>query len=394
MYTEYFGLKKRPFTLTPDPEFLYFSRVHDLALAHLEYGILNRAGFIAITGEVGSGKTTLLKYLFNQIKDKLDIAILLNTNLNPQELLEILVKEFELTPKSNRKSDLFECLADHFITQYSKGRRCVIIVDEAQNLPIPSFEELRMLSNIEKDDDFIIQIVFVGQPELKEKLSHSSLMQLSQRISVYYHLSPLDMEEVKNYILHRLKVAGYNEENPLFEDEAIKLIYEFSGGIPRLINLICDMALVYAYTDNFKIITSDTIKKVVEDNELLNAYKKDKTTSFEQEEKAEKIESVNDQNLNSNLIPHFSKLLSRIEMLETRLENLENSKQEKEYDLLYNIFEEERKRNIALERENLLLNEKIKELEREILYLYDKIEELKSMPKKKKGIFSFGKKND
>ena len=392
MYTEYFGFQKKPFSLTPDPEFLYFSRVHDLALAHLEYGILNKAGFIAVTGEVGSGKTTLLKYLFNQIKEKLDIAFLLNTNLDPQELLEILVKEFELTPKSYKKSDLFECLADHFITQYSKGRRCVIIVDEAQNLPLASFEELRMLSNIEKDDDFIIQIVFVGQPELKEKLSNPSLMQLSQRISVYYHLSPLDMEEVQNYILHRLKVAGYKGEKPLFEDDAVKLIYEFSEGIPRLINLICDMALVYAFTDNLKTITSDIIKKVVEDNELLNAHKKSNKAT-EPEEKIEKTDLNNEQILHSNLIPQLSKLLSKIEILETRLNNLENSKKENEYNLLYNIFEEERKRNISLERENLLLNEKIKELEREMLYLYDKIEELEVMNKKKRGIFGFGKKN-
>jgi len=393
MYKRYFGFKKRPFALTPDPEFLYFSRVHDLALAYLEYGILNKAGFIAITGEVGSGKTTLLKYLFNQIKDKLDIAILLNTNLDPQELLEMLVKEFELKPKSNKKSDLFECLAEHFIAQYSKGKRCVIIVDEAQNLPIPSFEELRMLSNIEKDDDFIIQIVFVGQPELREKLSHPSLMQLSQRISVYYHIPPLDKKEVKNYIIHRLKVAGYSKEKPLFEDDAIELIHKFSGGIPRLINLICDTALVYAFTDNLKTVTLDIVKKVIEDNELLVAVKKSQNSSLKSEDKKEEVASNNKQTLQPDLIPQFSKLLSRIEMLEERMNNFENLRKENEYNLLYNIFKEEREKNILLERENIILKEKVKELEEKVSYLYDKLEKLKKDNKKRWRIFNFGKKD-
>ncbi|RLB09183.1 MAG: general secretion pathway protein GspA, partial [Deltaproteobacteria bacterium] len=138
MYEKFFGLKKRPFVLTPDPEFLYLSKIHDLALTHLEYGIINNAGFIAVTGDIGSGKTTLIKYLFEKIKDILDIAMIFNTNLDPQALLELLVKEFELQPPSSKKSDLFDTLADHFIAQYSKGKRCVIIVDEAQNLPFES----------------------------------------------------------------------------------------------------------------------------------------------------------------------------------------------------------------------------------------------------------------
>ncbi len=270
MYTKAFGLKKRPFILSPDPDFLYLSRGHDLALTHLEYGLMHNVGFLALTGEIGAGKTTLLKYLFDKAQHgSLDIAMVFNTFLDPKSLLEMLAKEFNLTPASTSKTDLVDALFNHFLEQYSKKQRCVIVVDEAQNLPIESFEELRMLSNLEVGTDFLVQIVLVGQPQLRERLSHPSLAQLRQRISTHYHLSPLSIDEVGNYVEHRLNLAGYDRPDPLFDVDALRRIGEVSQGIPRLINSICDACLTYAYGEERDQVALDTVERVLADNELL-----------------------------------------------------------------------------------------------------------------------------
>ncbi len=390
MYKEFFGFKKRPFVLTPDPKFLFLSKVHDLALTHLEYGIINNAGFIVITGEVGSGKTTLIKYLFERIKNDLDIAMLFNTNLDPHTLLEMLVKEFEIETKSYRKSDLFEALANHFIAQYSKGKRCVIIVDEAQNLSLESFEELRMLSNIEVDTNFILQIILVGQPELKLKLSLPSLSQLVQRVSVFFHISPLSSGEVKDYINHRLKVAGYNKEVPLFEEEAVDYIAEVSKGIPRIINLICDTALVYAFADDLNVITVDIVEKVVQDNDFLLSLKKveDKKDSetYKKIQKDEKEEVII-----SEIKDIFLNLARKVEALDMRLKSIESYDKDKASKVLYEMLVKERDKNINLEKKIVTLELKIKELEEEIEALRKKREKHKKN-KKLWEVFSLGKK--
>jgi len=400
MYEKFFGLKKRPFVLTPDPEFLYLSKIHDLALTHLEYGIMNNAGFIAVTGDVGSGKTTLIKYLFEKIKDILDLAMIFNTNLDPQALLELLVKEFELQPPSSKKSDLFDTLADHFIAQYSKGKRCVIIVDEAQNLPFESFEELRMLSNIEIGTDFILQIILVGQPELKERLAHPSLSQLAQRISVYFHISPLPLNEVEDYINHRLRVAGYKGNKPLFEKEAINYIAEFSKGIPRIINLICDTALVYAFADEIHHITLDIVEKAVSDNELLVSLTHEKEEKSEQKldikegDKNTIPESTPESDLISDIKDAYLKLFGRIEAVEMRLKAIEDLEKDRISEVLYDMLKKERERNIELEKEVLLLKEELKEFEAEVYKLEKRESKQKKKIKKSRKIwevFSLGK---
>ena len=403
MYEKFFGLKKRPFVLTPDPEFLYLSKTHDLALTHLEYGIMNNAGFIAVTGDVGSGKTTLIKYLFEKIKDLLDIAMIFNTNLDPQALLELLVKEFELQPPSSKKSDLFDTLANHFITQYSKGKRCVIIVDEAQNLPFESFEELRMLSNIEIGTDFILQIILVGQPELKEKLAHPSLSQLAQRISVYFHISPLPLNEVEDYINHRLRVAGYKGDKPLFEKEAINYIAEFSKGIPRIINLICDTALVYAFADEMRYVTLDIVEKAVSDNELLVSLTCGREEKSEQKLDTEKTiiekdtNSATEPTLVSEIKNAYLKLLGRIEAIEMRLKALEDLEKDRISEVLYDMLKKEREKNIELEKKVILLKEKLKKLMAEFPKLEKKEDNQKKKIKKSKKIwevFGLGKEKD
>lgn len=277
MYTQYFGLNRKPFSLSPAPEFFYLSKGHHLAFTHLEYGLVHNVGFIALTGEVGTGKTTLLKYLLKSIKAPLDIAMIFNTQIDSTSLLEMVVKEFEITRVSNRKSELYEGLYKFFLEQYKKRSRCVIFVDEAQNLSLEAFEELRMLSNLDSGDEPLVQIILVGQPQLRTRLAHPSLEQITQRISVHYHLSPLQKEDVGKYIDFRLHAAGYEgvgspfieEAGAIFEAEAVDLLAEASGGVPRIINSICDASLTYAYADRVKKVSRKTVENVLADNQLL-----------------------------------------------------------------------------------------------------------------------------
>ena len=365
MYRKFFGLKKRPFILSPDPEFLYLSRVHDLALTHLEYGIVHNVGFLALTGDVGAGKTTLLKYLFEKVKDSLDIAMVFNTNLDPASFLEMLTREFELNPSSNSKTDLFDALADHFISEYSKGNRCVVIVDEAQNLPTETFEELRMLSNLEVGSDFLLQIILVGQPQLRERLSDHSLSQLAQRISVHFHLTPLPLNEVGEYINHRLKIAGYSDPDPLFLDDAIEFIGQLSKGIPRVINSICDACLTYAFADDLKQVSKEVVERVIKDNELLVAFIEEKTCKEDEQPVAKPIKEVSSEEM-SNLRDLLAKVLGRLEALEMRMNMLETAEKDKLVGVLQAMLAKERERSQDLEQKVIALGYKYKELQRKV----------------------------
>ena len=365
MYTKFFGLKQRPFVLTPDPEFLYLSKVHDLAITHLEYGIVQNVGFLALTGDVGAGKTTLLKYLFEKIKDSLDIAMLFNTNLDPHAFLEMLVKEFELKPRSSAKSDLFDSLAQHFIQQYSKGNRCVIIVDEAQNLPDETFEELRMLSNLEAGNEFIVQIILVGQPQLRDRLLHPALAQLAQRISVHYHLTPLPQNEVKDYIEHRLKVAGYLGKAPLFDENAVEHIAAVSKGVPRIINSVCDACLTYAYADDTKCINKAIVEKVIEDNELLQAFIRPKSADSQHKQTQTSPVALQPNELQA-IRDTLVKLAGKVEALDKRIDALESGKNDKVVAILEGLLAKERQRNIILEKRLISMGEKLKALQRQL----------------------------
>lgn len=263
MHTQFFGLKRRPFGLTSDPEFLFLSRVHDLALTHLEYGLAHNLGFMALTGGVGTGKTILVKHLLEKVRDSFHVAMIFNTFLDAETLLAVLVREFELTPRSQRKSDLFEALFRHFMDLYAAGMRCAIVVDEAQNLSGEAFEELRMLSNLEVGQDFLLQIILAGQPQLRTRLSDPSLVQLAQRISVHFHLVPLSQAEVGDYIRHRMRVAGYgDEEPPVFGEDAVQAVFRMSRGIPRLINSVCDAALSFAYAEGVRRVDGEKVDAV------------------------------------------------------------------------------------------------------------------------------------
>ena len=262
MYERFYDLRERPFALSPDPEYLYPSRVHQEALDYLRYGLESQAGFIVITGEIGSGKTTLLQTLLRNLDTHTTVGRIVNTMLEPRELLETIAIDFGLDPTGKSKALLLRDLSQYLVDQRVAGRMVLLVIDEAQNLSLGALEELRMLSNLETEKSKLLQIVMVGQPNLRDKLGSAELEQLRQRITVSYHLPPLDIDETANYVNHRLRRAALGV--PLeFPREATDLIHARSRGVPRIINVICDAALVFGYAEERRIFDAPLIQEVL-----------------------------------------------------------------------------------------------------------------------------------
>lgn len=265
MYCSYFGFREKPFTITPNPQFIFLSKNHKEAFAHLLYGIDNHAGFIELTGEVGTGKTTVLRTLLNQLdNDSYRTALIFNPSLSALELLQSINHEFGIPSDDQVNARLLDSLNRFLLRENAAGRTVVLVIDEAQNLEPQVLEQIRLISNLETERDKLIQIVLVGQPELREKLRRSELRQLSQRIMVRYHLCPMDYEDTVAYIEHRLEVAG-GRRLPIFTSGALKQVFRYSGGLPRLINVVCDRALLVAYSKGTEEITARTAAEAIAD---------------------------------------------------------------------------------------------------------------------------------
>jgi type II secretory pathway predicted ATPase ExeA len=263
MYERYYGFREKPFSLLPDSGFLYLSGKHRMALTLLEYGLMNQAGFSVISGDIGTGKTTLIRQLLNQIDDSIRVGLISNTHRTFGELMQWIALAFDLPHAGKNKVELYQAFVDLVIREYAQGRRTVLIVDEAQNMSPETLEELRMLSNINADKDQVLQVILVGQREMRETLRRPDLVQFAQRIGVDYHLEPLSDQETAEYIRHRCKIAGGGPE--IFSDQACEAIYQLTGGVPRLINTLCDTALVYGYAEQHDRIDATLISEVGRD---------------------------------------------------------------------------------------------------------------------------------
>lgn len=269
MYCHFYGLKERPFNVTSDPAFFFLSRKHKEALSHLLYGVSQRKGIVVLTGEIGTGKTTLCRFFLNQLSQNVKTAFILNPYFSETQLLEAIVKDFgvSIRSKSSRLSLVWE-LNKFLLRESQGGHNVVLIIDEAQNLKPQQLEQIRLLSNLETEKDKLLQVILAGQPELNRKLELYDLRQLRQRIMVRYHISPLEQDEVKEYIRHRLSVAG-GADRINFSDDAVAFISNFSSGTPRLINMICDRALLAGFVAETGNIDLDIIKKCAQE---LEAY--------------------------------------------------------------------------------------------------------------------------
>ncbi len=275
MYEEFYALQEKPFDLLPDADFFYLSSGHDNAYTHLKYAIQENKGFVVISGEIGCGKTTLINYLLRQLPKDLLVGVISHTDVNPELFFKLICRKFELNHEGLDKGEMISVFQDFMIASRLENKRVTLIIDEAQNLPDKTIEEIRMLSNLEAEKEHLVQIILVGQPELRQKLRQPHLKQFLQRVTVHYHLDKLSQDEVKEYIRHRLHIAGCPVYATLFSDEATAKIWKTSRGIPRIINYTCDMALVHGYADGLTTIDENIIDAVIksrDESTLFNNY--------------------------------------------------------------------------------------------------------------------------
>jgi general secretion pathway protein A len=270
IYTEHFGLATRPFALTPDPDFLYWPQSHQRAYTMLEYGIRANSPITLITGEVGAGKTTLLLHLIRSLGPEIKVGLISNPHGSRAELLRWVLHALEQPAELNESYvDLFSRFQNFLLSEYAAGRSVVLIFDEAQNLTAEALEELRMFININSGKDEVLQLVLIGQPELRDLVSQPGMRQFAQRVAASYHLTAMDLKTVRGYIPHRLKVAGAQKR--IFTGPAIDLIHQVTRGVPRLVNQLCDLSLVYAFTRGKRTVTPATVQQVLDDGVFFSA---------------------------------------------------------------------------------------------------------------------------
>jgi len=265
MYLDFFKLKEFPFRLTPDTEFLYMSNAHARAKAYMDYSVWNREGFVVITGEIGCGKTILIKKLLSELEEEnFLVAKIFQTQLDEVEFLQAVLVEYGLNPFSAKKVELIDMLNTFLVDSYREMKQLVLIVDDAHNLSLKALEEIRMLSGLETQKEKVLHVILVGQPQLNTMLDAPELEQLVQRVRLRFHVRPLTLDEMAEYIAHRLKVAGATRTD-LFTAETMPVIFKYTGGVPRLINTLCDTSLTVAYADNLPTVTINVLKEALDE---------------------------------------------------------------------------------------------------------------------------------
>jgi len=340
MYESFFKLKSKPFDLLPNPDFLFPSKSHKRALTYLDYGIRERTGFILLSGEVGSGKTTIIRDLIKKKHERVILSKVFNTQVDFDQLIAMVNDDFGLPVQGKDKIALLRDLNDFLIDQYARGNKPTLIIDEAQNLTPNLLEEIRMLSNLETDDAKLLQIILVGQPELRKTLAMPGLLQLRQRISISCHVHPLSSPEVEEYILHRLEVAG-NREAVRFSVEAVDIIFTYSRGIPRLINIICDFLMLSAFAEETTDIDKEMVQDIICDLDFENLYwTNGSPDSFADSEiiplKSEMIEAEGEL---APLLREINKRLDSIENESMELRKMVNKELDEKISMLGTTFQ-------------------------------------------------------
>ena len=326
MYEKHFSFKHKPFELVPDPDFFFQSSTHKKAITYLDYGIKEKAGFILLTGEIGSGKTTIIRNLIKYLGSSIKLSRVNNTMVSSEQLISVINEDFGLEIDGKTKTRLLSELNEFLIEQYSRKIQPILLIDEAQNLSVDLLEEIRLLSNLETDRAKLLQIILVGQPELKKTLMLSELIQLRQRISINYHISPLSIDETGEYIKHRLTIAG-NPDAIKLDDDVLHIIYQFSRGIPRLINILCDYVLLAAFVEGVSEVTVEVVREVAMDLEAHDYWNEGHDAGIIQQEK-------ND--MNADLAKEIANISRRLLRFEDIIENntLDVDALEEKIDLL------------------------------------------------------------
>jgi putative secretion ATPase (PEP-CTERM system associated) len=361
MYESFFNLRVKPFDLLPDHRFIYLSKSHKKAITYLDYGIRERSGFILLTGEVGSGKTTLIRNLLDKHYERVVLSKVFNTRVTSEQLLAMVNDDFGLAVQGKDKITLIRDLNTFLIEQYAAGNQPILIIDEAQNLSTDLLEEVRMLSNLEASNSKLLQIVLVGQPELRTILATPGLRQLRQRISINCHLQALSRAEVEQYIFHRLEVAG-NSKAVDFEAESFDAIFRYSRGIPRLINIICDFLMLSAYAEETSMINVEMIQDVIGDLDFENCYWR--AVADEQNTMSgDALERVADKPSSSpELYRMLADISRRIESIEQNITSYHQAVENDQTDR-FNSFEEEITSHVVKANDNILdFGRKLEEL--------------------------------
>jgi len=317
MYETFYGLKEKPFNILPDPDYLFMSKGHENAYTHLEYAIMENKGFVIVTGEIGSGKTTLINYLIGKIQQNVQIGLVNQTYATPTQFIKMVCQDFELNVEDMDKAEMVNLFHEFLLKQFALKERVILIIDESQNLSPKALEELRMLSNLEAEKHHLIQMILVGQPELKFKIQRPDLLQFAQRVTVNCHLNGLNRNEVAGYIQYRLNVAGAANVD-FFTEEAVDSIYQYSRGIPRLINVICDAALVYGFADELKEIDKPTIEVVARERRDSGLFA---NLPQQDDEPVQMLDTVSPEITRER--EGLDDLERRMRMIENRLDNLD-----------------------------------------------------------------------
>jgi general secretion pathway protein A len=271
MYEAFYGLKEKPFSILPDPDYLFFSKDHQDAFSMLEYAVTENTGFAVLTGEIGSGKTTLLNHLLRQIGPDCKVGLINNTHVNFSQLMKMICMEFELDVSGMDVVEMVDYFYQYLLKQYAARRKVILIIDEAQNLSVKVLDQIRMLSNYDAEKQCLVHIILMGQPELRRKLNQKQLEQFMQRVTMSHHLKRLEAEDIKQYVQHRLKVAGAPRLD-IFDDGAIAAVARYSIGVPRLINTLCEIGLVYGFAEELPVIGKDIIEGIIEERDATGFY--------------------------------------------------------------------------------------------------------------------------